>query len=226
MGEPAYVDKKEANKALIISGVVIVILIAGLFTNGFGLFDNDEPENFNLEIGEAPVLGNPNAPVVIYEFSDFSCPACALAAGANSIPNNPSWKAPLPNIKKEYVDTGKAKLVFKYFPGHGTGAEAHRVGWCLNDQGLFWKFHDEVFTQQENTGNLETMKSLALTIGANEKILDECLEQKKYDSLLQKDRVLGASNGVKGTPAFFVNNNFISGAQSFEQFKKIIDKEL
>jgi len=60
-----------------------------------------------------PVIGNPNAPITIYEFTDFQCPFCALAAGGRT---QPGYNPPVPNIIKNYVDTGKAKLVVYNFP--------------------------------------------------------------------------------------------------------------
>lgn len=155
------IDKKEANRAMYISGAVIILVIMGLFTNGFGFFNRDKDnDDLTLSIGNAPVLGSVNAPVTIYEFSDFSCPACALASGAVQT-NDAMYVAPMPEIKKKYVNSGKVKIVFKYFPGHGQGQAAQLVGWCLNEQELFWEFHDEVFANQEQANNLTAMKMFA-----------------------------------------------------------------
>ena len=236
------IDQKEANKALYIAGAVIVLLVIGLFTNGFGLLNgNDNPNNggnggtfVKLEIGNAPVLGDVNAPVTLYEFSDFSCPFCAATVNENPLviaslrKEDPSWEAPLPQLKKEYVETGKVKIVFKYYPGHGSGTAAHLVGGCINDQDpkLFWRFHDRAFAQQENVGNIETMKSLAQELGADKTLLDECIIGAKYVSQLQKDQAMGSSNGVRATPTFVLNGKVLEGAISYPKLKAAIDKEL
>lgn len=237
------VDKQEANKALYIAGAVIVLLVIGLFTNGFGLLsrEKNEPSSagnqqgvafVKLAISDAPVLGELNAPVTIYEFSDFSCPYCAAAAGFNEEAiaglkeNKPAWQAPVPEIKKRYIDTGKVKLVFKYYPGHGTGNSAHLVAWCLNEQGLFWQFHDKAFTQQQDVGSMSAMKALAAELGADSAQLDACLSSRKYNVRFQEDKNMGTSNGVKGTPAFFINGRLVTGAQSFDAFESLIEKEL
>lgn len=101
-----------------------------------------------------PVKGDKNAPVTIIVFSDPSCPFCAAAAGAPEMVSymqsrSPSWQPPVPGIMKEYVDTGKVKIAFKYFPGHGLGKTAMKVLWCANEQGKFWELHDLVFANQE-----------------------------------------------------------------------------
>ena len=235
------IDKRESNKYLIISGIIVFIFVVGLFTNGFGFFGkkqteqiiNNSPVNFiPLNIGQSPVLGDLNAPLIIYEFSDFSCPFCAAVLGYNPAiikslkSTDPSWEAPLPKIKEEYIETGRAKLVFKYSLGHGTGKEAHRVGWCLNDQDLFWQFHEQAFAKSEDTPNLEKMKEIAKNIGADVGELESCLAEKKYESFFEKDSAMGRANGVQGTPAFFINGKLVSGAKSFNEIKKIIDKEL
>ncbi len=101
-----------------------------------------------------PIKGDKNAKVNIVVFSDPSCPFCAAAAGAPTMvkymqSRSPSWQPPVPGIMKEYVDTGKVKIAFKYFPGHGLGKTAMKALWCANEQGKFWELHDLVFANQE-----------------------------------------------------------------------------
>ncbi|MBX4211984.1 DsbA family protein [Candidatus Pacearchaeota archaeon] len=232
------IDSKSANKALIITGIVIALFVVGLITNGFGLFNhsttiqNNSTDFVPLSIGNAPVLGDKSAPVTVYEFSDFSCPFCSAAAGYNQPTadalraQHPGWEPAIKMLKDTYVAEGKVKLVFKYATGHGTGQAAHNVAWCLNDQGLFWKFHDKAFENQEDTGNTEKMKSLAQDIRANMTQLNECLTSGKYNNQFQLDEEMGTSNGVRGTPAFFVNGKLISGAIPWSDLKAAIDKEL
>ncbi|HLC53914.1 MAG TPA: thioredoxin domain-containing protein [Candidatus Nanoarchaeia archaeon] len=228
------INKNEANKALYIAGAIIVLLIIGLFTNGFGLFSRDDSPGGarTLQIGSAPVLGAADAPVTIYEFSDFSCPYCAAAAGAPGPSTDAlraqdsKWQAPMPNIKEKYVAKGKVRLVFKYFPGHGSGTAAHIVGWCLNEQGLFWEFHDRAFAQQAETGSMSAMQAIARVLGANVTALQACIDENRTSVLLQRDAALGRTNGVSGTPTFFINGKAIVGAQSFDTFEREIEKAL
>ena len=228
------VDQQEANKALWIAGGIIVLFVVALFTNGFG-FLNEKPkqteenggtgEFVKLEIGNAPTLGAVDAPVIIYEFSDFSCPVCAVAAGAADSGRD-GWVAPLPALKEKYVDTDKVRIVFKYFPGHGTGNTAHLVGWCMNEQELFWEFHDAAFKEQGKVASISAMKSIAADVGADTEQLETCLSSKKYNALLSEDKAMGLSNGVEGTPTFFVNGKMLAGAQDFSVFEDLIEKEL
>lgn len=93
----------------------------------------------NVEKGNLPPLGNPNAPVVIIEFSDFECPYC-----------NRFFKETLPQIKKEYIDTGKVVLYYRHYPlpFHPSATPMAIASECANDQGKFWEMHDKMFKEQ------------------------------------------------------------------------------
>lgn len=205
--------KKESNKYLWITSVVLIIFLIGIITNGFGLLKNSEQKAINLTIGNSPILGNPDAKATIYIFSDFSCPYCAQFALQT-----------LPEVITNYVNTGKAKLVFKYFPTHSQAEAAHKVAVCLNQQNLFWQFHDLAFSNQQNLNNLSNVKSLALGIGANSTKLDSCLGSTNFNTEFQKDISLARINALKGTPTIIINNNIYSGAISYQEIKAILDK--
>lgn len=229
--------KKEFWKNLVF--ILVALLIVGAIV--FYKFENpvqasaveDLQTISEIQIGNSPVLGEANAPIVIYVFSDFSCPFCGAASGMNSEvisylrSRNQGWIAPVPNIIKDYVETGKAKLVFKWSMGHSGGKPAQLVGWCLNEQGLFWKFHDLAFANQESVENIDEMKKLASEIGADSEKLDACLSSGKYSGQFDVDSLDAQKVGVQGTPAFYVNNvKLPAGAISYPQIKYVIDEEL
>lgn len=213
------IDKKESNKALIITGIIIALLVVGLITNGFGLISMFSAKNTgnvaSLSVDNSPVLGSANAPVIIYEFSDFSCQYCAKTA-----------KNAMSQVISTYVNTGKAKLVFKYFPTHATGQAAHVVGYALNEQGLFWKFHEKAFANQADVGDMDKMKDLAKELGANMTKIDEFIASNRANYLAQQDVAMGTTAGVTATPTFIVNGQMIVGNQPFTAFQTVIDKEL
>lgn len=188
----------------------------------------------DLDLTNAPMIGEQNAPVTIIEFSDLSCPFCAAADGGNQEvidylkQKNPDWQAPIPEIVKNYVNTGKVKFYFKYYPGHGSGIEAQKIGWCLDEQGgnKFWKYVDLVFENQDKVTDKTTLLVFAKQVGGDTAKINECLNAKTYDFLIDKDTQEGRAVGVTGTPAFYINGKEISGAQSYIAFKKIIDEEL
>lgn len=192
----------------------------------------DDPTSVTIDTSDAPMLGNANAKVTIVEFSNFSCPFCAAASGDNPQltaymqQRSPSWQPPVSNLIKDYVDTGKVKLYVKYSYGHTGGHPAQLVVWCLNDQGLYWKFYPKAYAQQSDVENLTRMQELAKSLNADMTKLQSCLDSKKYDSQFDKDAADGTAAGVQGTPSFFINGKAYEGAQSYSVIKQAIDAEL
>ena len=91
----------------------------------------------DINIEGAHVLGDSNAKVVLVDFSDYECPYCIRHF-------NQTW----PDIKKNYVDTGKIRVVFKNFPlnFHPNAQKAAEAAECASDQGKFWEMHDKIFS--------------------------------------------------------------------------------
>ncbi len=232
--------EKNAKKSYIVfwvMGIIAIIVIALLawdFVFGGAGKLTPETGNSTLKIENSPVLGDKNAPVVIYEFSDFSCPYCAAAAGHNEeVTNylksrNPGWEAPLPLIIENYVKTGKAKIVFKYYPGHGAAMNAHALALALNEQNstLFWDFADRAFANQTNLDDWNNVNAIALSLGADMDALSKRMKENNYGAMLEADYNMGLANSIQGTPTFFINGKMIKGAQPFSVFKQAIDKEL
>lgn len=178
-----------------------------------------------VEVGidDDAMLGDKNAPVTIIEFSDFQCPFCRKF-----------WEGTLPQIKKEYVDTGKARFVYRDFPlDFHPGAEpAAEAAECAEEQDKFWEFHDRVFAEQAKQGQgtiqfgVDDLKKWAKGINLNTTKFDQCLDSGKYKDEVAKDVAEGTAAGVSGTPTIFVNGQKIVGAQSFAAFKAVIDQAL
>ncbi|MCV0431555.1 DsbA family protein [Nitrosopumilus sp.] len=176
-----------------------------------------------------PIIGDPNAPITIIEFSDFQCPFCARFHTQT-----------LPTILEEYIDQGKVKLVFRDFPIqsiHPNALPASVAAECANEQGKFREMHDILFEKQNEWNNLETTQALNMfsqystSLQLDEETFDSCLTSGKHIEEIKKDLDDGRNYGVSGTPGFFVGNDQIGfvelkGAQPFESFKKIIEAQL
>lgn len=193
----------------------------------------------DLEVLEGSiVLGNPDAKVTVYEFSDYECPFCAVAEGSPQLleefqKSNPTYNAPVPQLMENYVKTGKIKYVFYNFPIeqlHPQSITAHLSAMCANDQDMWIEFHNKLFESRsewiDNSNKADLFKTYAIDLGLDEDTFNTCLDSKTHINQIKKEVDLGISYGVKGTPGFFINKNFISGAQDYSVFEAIIEEEL
>ena len=108
---------------------------------------------------------------------------------------------------------------------HNRATPAAEAADCANEQGKFWEFHDKLFTSNTILKD-EDFEKYATEVGLDVAKFKECYTSGKFKADVQKDMTDGQKVGVTGTPAFFVNGRFLSGAQPFEAFKAIIDEEL
>ncbi len=169
------------------------------------------------------VLGSADATVTIVEFSDFQCPFCRTF-----------FTDTYHQLIKEYIDTGKVKLVFRHFPlpFHTAASPAALATLCAKDQGKFWQLHDAIFTEQKKLGEgtvsftAEDIAAWAKGLGLNMVEFNQCVKENRYSAQITADITAGTAAGVNGTPSFFVNGNLLVGAQPFSEFKKLIDAEL
>jgi protein-disulfide isomerase len=182
-----------------------------------------------ISADDDPIIGNPDAPITIIEFSDFQCPFCARFHTQT-----------LPQILEEYVDQGKVNLVFRDFPIqsiHPNALPASIAAECANEQSKFREMHDTLFEKQNEWNRLTTADAISLfsnyasDMQLDQSVFDSCLTSGKYIEEIKNDLDDGRKYGVSGTPGFFVGNNEIGyvelkGAQPFESFKKVIDVQL
>jgi len=108
---------------------------------------------------------------------------------------------------------------------HSQAQLAAEAAQCANAQGKFWEYHDQLFANQRALQK-EDLEKYAGAVGLDQDAFNTCLESGKTAAEVNADHAAGVQAGVSGTPAFFVNGRFLSGAQPFEAFKQVIDEEL
>lgn len=197
----------------------IGLFLAALLAQAFGL-----PGVFASDQLSEPVVGQADAPVLMEEFSDFECPFCKRF-------HDQTW----PLLKKEFIDTGKVSFVYRDLPlsFHENAYSAALAGQCAHEQGKFWEMHDKIFKLFENRGMFAddflgelVYKKLAQEIGLNSEQFNECLDAKKYAPEVEDDLLTAQEKEVNGTPTFFINEKKFVGAQPYNEFRKLILKEL
>lgn len=212
--------------AVLIVGA-IVFFVQGDSNNTTGQVVNNptdqlpapQPERVEVNIEGAPAEGKKNAPVVMVEYTDYQCPFCSR-----------HFLQTYPQIKTDYIDTGKVLYVTKDFPlsFHENAQKAAEAAHCVReqkgDEGYFM-MHDKLFENQQSL-SVDNYKKWARELGANGAQFDSCLTSGKMASVVSKGLQEGQQDGVQGTPGFFINGKLVSGAQPFAAFKSVIDAEL
>ncbi|MDJ0847484.1 MAG: thioredoxin domain-containing protein [Myxococcota bacterium] len=173
----------------------------------------DPNRRYSINVKGSPIKGSADAKIKVVEFSDFQCPFCARVGPT------------LEKIAKEYPDD--VQIAFKHLPLsiHPKAPAAHAAAEAAHKQGRFWEMHDKIFANQRSMSPAayeQYAKEIGLDVGRFKKDVASTDVKKRVDG----DAAEAARLGVTGTPAFFINGRYLSGAQPFESFKRIIDQEL
>lgn len=171
------------------------------------------PPKVEVSYDPARLRGDPRAPVIIVEFSDFQCPYCRRV--------EPTLK----QLLTEYQ--GKVSLAYRDFPLreiHPQAQLAAVAARCAGAQGKFWEYHDLLFSSAKL--DRDSLLGYARTLGLDAQPFDACLAGGKFDAQIEKDLRDGENAGVEGTPSFFINGVLLSGAGPAAAIEKIIDEQL
>jgi protein-disulfide isomerase len=189
-----------------------------------------------VKIDGEPFIGQANAPVVMAFWSDFQCPYCK-AFEVGGIPQIPT-PAAMPDIVKNYVNTGKLKIVFKEFPFLGkdsitAGEYEHAIWHLYPDQYFAWRtamYKAQDAEGDQGFGNAVTIDKLVMTSFPSMSVAaihaDITKNKASYDSAMAADMQEGQSYGVQGTPGFIVGKTLIAGAEPLSAFTAAIDAAL
>ena len=173
-----------------------------------------------LEEGALPekVLGQDDAPVTMVEYASMTCGHCA------NFHNNT-----LPDIKKNYIDTGKARLIMREFPFDPRAEAGFMLARCSDER--YFAMVDVLFQQQRSWAGAENAREALLQIarlaGFSQESFEACLTDQKLLEDVRAVRNRGANDfGVDATPTFFINGNKYSGALSVDEMSAILDAML
>lgn len=168
-----------------------------------------------------PFLGNPDAPVLIEEFSSYQCPFCALY-----------FRETYARLTTTYADTGQIQYVFRDFPlpDQQQAVLAAEAANCVGEIAgaeAFWQMHDVLFAQQNvwagRDNAIDIIERYVVQMGVDTVAFDQCIDSPATRAEIEADAAEGRQRGVSGTPTFFINGQLVVGAQPFEMFANIVD---
>ena len=227
--------------SLAIGAVIASIAIVAVMFGLNGTFDESElaikptpemdsigPTEITIETfveNGSPVLGNPNAPITLVEFGDYQCHYCHVF-----------FESIEGKIMKNYIETGKVKMIFKDYNIIGKDSvKASQGAHCAKDQGLFWEYHDILYSNWtgENNGwaSGANLANYAQDIGLEMNQWTDCMSQQKHSKTILDSNEDAKKLQLTGTPAFFVISSDgqvskLFGAQPFEVFERVFDEKL
>lgn len=174
-----------------------------------------EIRRYDVPVDDDPFIGPEDAPITIIEFSDYQCPYCT------------QWHTEVfGKLRENYAD--KVRIVYRDFPLesiHPEATPAAEAANCALEQGKFWEYHDQLFTNQQKLGK-EGYREFAGQVGLDLEQFDACLEERRYAEEVQADLNYAVQLGVRSTPTFFLNGIPLVGAQPYEVFSQVIEQEL
>jgi protein-disulfide isomerase len=183
--------------------------------------------DITLDLAGAPSKGSDKARITLVEYTDYQCPYCG-----RHLQNT------MPQIQKNFVDTGKVRYVLRDFPlgFHALAAKAHESAHCAGEQGKYWEMHQALFNNQKAL-QPEKLPVYAESAGVPDMAaFDACLEAGRFAALGKQGLVEGAKAGVQGTPSFVLGvtnsdgtvhgTKFIRGAVSYAVFEAAIEELL
>ncbi len=165
------------------------------------------------------VLGDPDAPVTVIEYASMTCSHCASFHTDT-----------LPQLKEQYIDTGKVKFVLREFPLDNLAAAASLLARCV-DQDNYYDFVDVLFEKQSQWANaddpLQELRQISKLAGFTEARFNSCLrDQEKLDYIQQVRDAGNQKYDIRSTPTLIINGQKLEGNQSISALQRVIDPML
>ena len=222
--------RKNNKKPLLIAGALVVV--AAVAAALYFLTTPPAPSSDALPVAapnadEFPAIvdqygisvGNEDAPVVVREFADYQCPACARFAEASQ------------RLKKEYVESGKVRFVYFDLPlrQHQNAMPAALAARCAGDQDQYWAMHDKLYgSQLDWSGSNDptaTFTRYANDLGLEERRFRRCMETELHREAVEQSLQVAVQLRVASTPTVMVDNIQLT-RPGWGQLSAVVEREL
>ncbi len=173
----------------------------------------DPNRAYSVRTASSPSFGSTKASVTFVEFTDYQCPYCGRV--------EPTLK----RLKQEYANDVRFVVKHNPLPIHPKAPAAARAAMASAKQGKFWEMHERIFADQKKLDDKD-LRAHAEALGLDLEQWEKDRASSEVAALIAADQAEARRLGATGTPAFFINGRFLSGAQPYEVFKTRIDEEL
>ncbi len=196
--------RKQQTTMWVIAGIALVVV--AIMVIPALLIQKPPTREYLVDMGNVlgNALGDPNAPVIIQDFSDFQCPYCRIFTEGDE-----------QRLIELYVNTGTVYFIYRSM-GEWVGPEsvpAAEAAYCAGAQGQFWAYHDVLFANQagENQGAFapDRLEFFANSLGLDVPAFQSCMESHQFADQVALDRKEGEDYGVKGTPSLVINGKLV-----------------
>ena len=163
-------------------------------------------------------LGQPGAPVTVIEYASLGCPICAVF-----------HQKVFPQFKKAYVDTGKVFYIYREFPIGPSPAAAAEAARCVPEKHYF-RVNDKFMANKGQWNgrqpDTELLYKIVQDTGVKRAEFDTCMANQNIKDGIVWVKQRGREFGVQGTPAFFINGQYVRGVLNYDEMRKLIDQHL
>jgi len=217
-------DLKRRNMILLIGGITLFVILfvsalvlPGILTNSRPVGDIVMPAAHVHPEPNGLFMGDPNAPVKLVEYSDFQCPYCKLFADGSE-----------QDIIRDYVSQGLVYFEYRPFTVIGSESDAAALAaYCAADQNKFWEYHDILFANitGEQVGDFydKRLYAFAENIGLDMDRFRSCYKSQTFRQQLEDHRKEGLADGLKGTPAIYINGIDTSPTNAYQAIKDLLN---
>lgn len=197
----------QVSKWILIGIIILVALLAVFIVSPMLL-----KPSYENPVVPRPFKGNPEAKIIVKEYSDFQCPACLASQSA---------------VNELQADATDIRLEYHYLPLtsiHPNAFNAAMAAECANDQNKFWEMHDLMFANQNNLGR-QNLSSLAQQLGLDMTKFNACLDSGAKEAFVQQEANEGTAllGGIASTPSFFINGEKV---ENWAFLKNLVDQKI
>ncbi len=213
-------EKRKLSRRIILWALAVVVIIAAVW-GLLKISDNSLPASQSISMSASNsdwIRGDRNAKVILLEYSDFECPACAMYAPI------------LDRLAEEFVD--KIALIYRHFPlkmVHKDAELAARAAEAAGRQNKFWEMHDMIFKNQDEWAGGGGAKNFFIkyadTLNLNAEQFKDDINLKEVKNEVNNDYQGGLDAGINYTPTFFLNGQKIT-PKNYEDFRRIIGEAI